>query len=343
MLQKIRDELDKGFFMPLPLIKNFMGTVGPLLYVMGKNPGAVMGNVPVWMHRLKQVKPPWAHLDDESAYDSRQLLTPEDYQDLPPVSHKKYLRPTRLCECDAPEIRAMAKKLGAGTKSDEEFIRSVFYFVKNEKKLVFKPMRGALGTFRSKGGVCLDQLSLMAALLRAGGISARYRLYALAPSEQMYDMMIRDDPLLRETLEMLGFLDSLHGEVEALLDGRWIALDATFSDDLEAGMGLPVTRFGEEPTWRVRVATGDIRFEGFPFLFKNALIPVALVLRNTIDVVNQKLDETRAHGWEILDHMGVEAYNQQKAEMKIDVPSLSEVQAFRKKKEQHVSVDADTA
>lgn len=343
MLQKIRDELDKGFFMPLPLIKNFMGTVGPLLYVMGRNPGAVVGNIPAWMHRLKQVKPPWAHLDDESAYDSRQLLAPEDYQDLPPVSDKKYLRPTRLCECHAPEIRAMAKKLGAGIKSDEDFIKSVFYFIKNEKKLVFKPMRGALGTFRTKGGVCLDQLSLMAALLRAGGISARYRLYALAPSEQMYDMMIRDDPLLRETLDMLGFLDSLHGEVEALLDGRWIALDATFSDDLEAGMGLPVTRFGEEPTWRVRVPTADIRFEGFPVLFKNALIPVALVLRNTIDVVNQTLDETRAKGWEILDRMGVEAYNQQKAKMKIEVPSLKEVRAFREKKHQEMPVDADAA
>ena len=36
--------------------------------------------------------------------------TKEDFENLPPVSNKKYLRPTRLCECDAPEIRAIAKK-----------------------------------------------------------------------------------------------------------------------------------------------------------------------------------------------------------------------------------------
>ena len=62
--------------------------------------------------------PPWTHIDDESAFDSRLLLSEDDYKDLMPVSDKKYIRPTRLCKCDAPEIRAMAKKLGAGKKTD---------------------------------------------------------------------------------------------------------------------------------------------------------------------------------------------------------------------------------
>jgi hypothetical protein len=160
----------------------------------------------------------------------------------------------------------------------------------------------------------------------------------------MYNVMIRDDPLLRETLEMLGFLDSLHGEVEALVNGQWVSLDATFSDCLEAGMGLPVTKYGEEPTWRVRVSSADIRFEGFPILFKNLLIPVAFLLRNTVDIVNQKLDETREKGWEILESIGIEAYNERMKNMNINVPSLSEVKAFRQEKEQELplTVDVDT-
>jgi len=342
MLEKIRNELDKGFFIPLPLFKNFLKATGPLLYVMGKNPQVILENIPVWVHRLKNMMSPWAHIDDESSFDSRQLLSEDDYKDLMPVSDKKYLRPTRLCKSDAPEIRAMAKKLGAGKKTDEDYVRSVFYFVKNEKKLVFKPMRGAIGTFRSKGGVCLDQLSLIAALLRAGGLSARYCLYALAPSEQLYNVMIRDNPLLRETLEMLGFLDSLHGEVECLINGRWLPLDATFSNELEAGMGLPITTYGEEPTWRERISTADIRFEGFPFLFKNFLIPVAFLLRKTLDGINAKLDETRENGWKILDQTGIEAYNKKIAERQIEVPSLSEVKHFREDKQEEFIAKVDT-
>ncbi len=330
--------MDKGLFIPLPMLKNFARSVGPLTYVMAKHPGSVMANVPMWMKRLRQSRPPWAHLEEESRYDSRQLLSPKDYEDMPPVYSKKYLRPTRLCESDAPEMRAMAVKLGAREKSDLAFTRAVYEFVKNEKKLVFKPMRGALGTFRSKGGVCLDQLSLMAALLRAGGVSARYRLYALSPTEQFYDTVIKDDPVLRETLDMLGFLDSLHGETEALVDGKWIPLDSTFSDELEAGMGLPITSFGEEPMWRDRVLTSDIRFEGFPLMFRHMLVPVLFALRNTVDMVNEKLDMLRVQGLEIIDRLGREQYNGQQSSH-IELPSLEEVEAFRNG--EPITVDAE--
>ncbi len=329
MLGRLKEEMDKGLFIPLPMLRNLLGAVGPLAFVLAKHPRATLANVPVWMKRLRRSQPPWAHLDDEDTYDARQLLSSEDYERMPSVRTEKYLRPTRLCESDAPEIRAMAGKLGAGEKSDLKYSRAVYEFVKNEKKLVFKPMRGALGTFCSKGGVCLDQLSLMTALLRAGGVSARYRLYALSPTEQFYDTVIKDDPLLRETLEMLGFLDSLHGETEALVDGKWIALDATFSDELEAGMGLPITSFGEEPMWRDRVLTTDIRFEGFPILFRHLLVPILFALRSTVDVVNTKLDMLRAQGMETIDRLGRDGYNEQQSGTQIELPSMEEAEAFR--------------
>ena len=320
---------DRGYFIPLPLLKNFIKTSFPLLYVIARNPRAIAKNARAWKKRLDCSRVPWAHLDDESMYDSTKILKKEDFEDLPPVSNEKYLRPTRMCESDAPEIRAFAKKLGAYEKDEYDYAKSIFYFVKNEKYLVFKPMVGALGVLKSKGGVCLDQMNLLIALARAGGIKARYRLYALAPTQQLFDLMIKDDPIIRETYELLGFLDSLHGCAELYIEKKWVQLDPTFSDALEAGMGLKISEFGEEPEWRIRIPERDIVFEGFPIMFKNFLIPLAFVLRDTVDKVNKKLDEVREEGRKIIQEIGKEEYNQKRKKVKIEIPSIEEVRAFR--------------
>jgi transglutaminase-like putative cysteine protease len=328
----LKERVDLGDIPPMPLMKNFLKTLGPLSYVVARNPKAVARNLNAWKKRLGLSKPPWAHIEDESKYDSTKMLSKEDFKDLPPVSNEKYLRPTRLCPCDSPEIRAMAKKLGAYEKEPIEYAKSIFYFVKNQKYLVFKPMVGAVGVLKSKGGVCLDQMSLLIALARAGGIKARYRLYAFVPTREMADVMLNEDPILRETYELLGFLDSLHGCAELYVDGEWIQLDPTFSDELEAGMGLPVAEFGEEPTWRVRLPERDIVFEGFPVFFKNLLTGMAFMLRNTVDNVNAKLDEVREKGRQILKEIGKEEYNRKKKkQFKIELPSLDEVKQFRQK------------
>ncbi|HEC75684.1 MAG TPA: transglutaminase family protein [Thermoplasmatales archaeon] len=327
----LREMADKGDIIPPALIKNFLKTLAPLSYVIARNPKAIIKNMDAWKKRLKISRAPWAHIDDESEYDSVKLFNLEENGDLPVVSDEKYLRPTRMCECDSVEIRAMAKKLGAYEKEPIEYVKSIFYFVKNQKYLVFKPMVGALGVLKSKGGVCLDQMNLLIALARAGGIKARYRLYALSPSQEMYDVMVKDDPILRETYEILGFLDSLHGCAEIYVDGEWLQLDPTLSDELEAGMGLPIAEFGEEPAWRVRVPERDIVFEGFPVLFQNMLILTALILRNTVDMVNKKLDDLRVKGRRILEEVGKEEYNKTKKQFKIDMPSLEEIKKFREK------------
>ncbi|MCD6448272.1 MAG: transglutaminase family protein [Thermoplasmata archaeon] len=326
----LQEKIDKGDIPPMPLIKNFFKTLGPLSYAVARNPKVMFNNLKAWKKRIAVSKPPWAHLEDESMYDSTKMLREEDFRDLPPVSDEKYLRPTRLCDCHAKEIRAMAKKLGAYEKEPLEYAKSIFYFVKNQKFLVFKPMGGAIGVLKSKGGVCLDQMSLLIALARAGGIKARYRLYAFEPADEMADVMLRNDPVLYETYQMLGFLDSLHGCAELYIDGEWIQLDPTFSDVLEAGMGLPIAEFGEEPAWRVRIPERDIIFEGFPATFKEILSALAFALRHTVDAVNAKLDEVRNKGEQILREMGKEEYNRRKKKQKkVELPSIEEVRAFR--------------
>ncbi len=327
----VPERTGNGNFIPWPLMRNFLTQLGPLTLIISKHPGFISENMPAYKARLHKHRKPWAHIKDESEFDSRKQLTKKDYEDLPPVSNKTYLRPTRFCECDKPEIRAIAKKLGAGKIKDEQFANAAYNWVMCEKKLIFKPLHGALGAFRSKGGACLDQLSLLCAIARAGGIPSRYRLYGLAPEQQLYDTWLEPNPILRETYDTLGFLESLHGEAELYVNGKWIEADPTFSPELNAGMGFPVTFLGEEPGWRVRVlGKGDIRFESFPAGFRHFMIPVLFVLQKTIDNINETMDEFRKKGKEILDEIGIEEYNRRKKKsFKPKIPSVSEVQKFR--------------
>ncbi len=329
----VREKMDLGDIPPPTIVRNLLKTVAPLSYAIARNPRSMVKNVGAWKRRLRAGMAPWKHLEDESEYSSTRMLEIEDFDSLPDVSREKYLRPTRLCQCDNKNIRALARKFGAGEISNEEYLRRIYYFVKNQKYLIFKPMGGATGTLKSKGGVCLDQMSLFIALARAAGIKARYRLYAFTPVDELVDVMLKDDPVLMETYQMLGFLDSLHGCAEFYIGGRWIQLDPTFSDYLEAGMGLPISNFNEPPSWGVRVPDRDIIMEGLPRGLNASLVSLALLLRNTVDEVNKKLDEIREKGKEILEEIGVEEYNRRlkRKGAAIKLPDVDEVRKFREK------------
>ena len=330
---RISEAIDKGFFVPWPMLRNFFTTIGPLSYIVLKHPEVIKGNFSHYYIRLKKSRVPWAHIANESKFDSTKTLSKEDYEDLPPIRNEKYLRPTRLCECDAPEIRAIAKKIGAGELSDIEFAHAAYKWVMEEKEFVAKPMIGALQVFKTRGGVCLDQLSLLAAISRAGGIPARYRLYGLSFTQPLYDILVEPNPILKETFEMLGVLDALHGEAELYVDGKWIAGDPTFSPALAAGLDMPITYLGEEPGWRVRAdGSGDIRFEGFPAAFRHLVIPTLMIILKTVDEANKTLDEIRIKGNEILEDTSIEEYNKKKKKtFKPKIPTMDEVKEFRKK------------
>lgn len=335
MFKKISEEIDKGLFIPLPLLKNFSKIVGPLIFIILNHPEYLIMNIPSYKTRLKRHRLPWVHINNEKKYDSTKFLK-NNYHNLSllgDIENKKYIRPTRFCESDSLEIRAIASELRAENKSDEKFVQAAYNWVKNNKYLIFKPIGGALQTFKTKGGVCLDQLSLLAAIVRAGGIPARYRLYGLAPTQELYDTMVAPDTLLRETYKALGFLDAMHGEAEMKVNGKWIHGDPTFSDELSAGLGITISELGEEPGWRVRVSNSiDIRFEGFPILFRHFMFPLFLILRHTVDSVNDSLDQIREKGKTILENISIEEYKKKtrKKLIKPVLPTIEEVERFRK-------------
>ena len=335
MFSNFREEMDKGLFIPWPLLKNFLKTVGPLSYILANHPRSLIDNLPAYKKRLEAHRLPWEHIDHEGHYNStnqiQHYLEHLEPQNTPP---ERYLRPTRFCESDAPEIRALAQHLRDQYPSDEDFAHAAFHWVKNNKYLVFKPIRGALSVFRSKGGVCLDQLSLLAAIARAGGIPARYRLYGLSPTQELYDVLVAPDPILRETFQSLGFLDALHGEAELFINGKWVNGDPTFSDNLSVGLGVALSELGKEPGWRVRVEKSlDIRFEGFPLMFRQFMMPLFIVLRQLVDEVNDSLDDLRRKGEKRLSEITIDEYKETMKRKRIRpvLPTVEEARAFRQR------------
>jgi hypothetical protein len=333
MLDHFREEMDKGLIIPWPLLKNFLKTVGPLSYILANHPRSLIDNIPSYKKRLQVHRLPWVHIDHEGSYNATSQVEHyfEQLEPLKPAS-EKYLRPTRFCESDSPVIRALVKHLRDQYPSDEDFALAAFEWVKNNKYLVFKPMGGALSVFRSKGGVCLDQLSLLAAIARAGGIPARYRLYGLSPTQELYDVLVAPDPILRETFQSLGFLDALHGEAELLIKGRWVNADPTFSDKLSVGLGVSLSELGKEPGWRVRVEKSmDIRFEGFPLFFRQFMTPLFVALRHLVDDVNASLDDLRVKGEKILGEITLDEYREKMRRKLIRpvLPTVEEARAFR--------------
>ena len=92
-------------------------------------------------------------------------------------SSERYLRPTRYCNCRAPEVIALAHELGAYQKSDREFAEAAFQFAKEKTTLEIRPLLPVEETLRLGSGTCFELISVFIALCRAAGIRARYKIF----------------------------------------------------------------------------------------------------------------------------------------------------------------------
>lgn len=318
--------------MPKVMIGNMLKSLGPMIVVMLKHPITLTKrNAPAYKKRLKGVKVSRLNLSKEG----KPFGTDQDQNDcngyIP--SNERYLRPTRYCEMDSPELMALAKKLGAFKKSDREYAETIFNFVKNNIRLKFIPINGGVETLKCGGGVCLSQMSLLIALARIGGIPARYKLYGLAMVQPFYSAILEAEPLASEWYEAIGFLAALHGAAELKIDEKWISLDPTFSEELDVGLGLPIQRFGDAATGWVAVPGDEIILEGLPWGLKSLFTPLLLILLGPMDAVNANLEKIRKKGAKMLEEMGEkgkEEYIKKKKEgYTPDLPTFSEIKAFR--------------
>ena len=296
---KLKEIREKGYIIPWKMLRNVVRTLPALGIAMLKHPRIV-----IQQHTQPRVK--W--MKDELPYE-----IPEYKEGMKFCkSNERYLRPTHFCESNAPEIIALANKLGAFEKEAWEYAESVFNFVKRNIRLAFIPMTGAVETLKKGYGTCVHQLSLFAALCRAGGLPARYHLYTLALIQPMYESMVEVSPIVKGWYDAFGTF-MLHGTAQVKINGKWIVADPTFTPAYEAAMGIPLAKLGDEPTgiWNYPVKGTEMFLEGLPYgvgigwdLFVKLLGP------KEAEKVNISVEKARERGRKILQEMGEEAYDE---------------------------------
>jgi hypothetical protein len=183
--------------------------------------------------------------------DAIEAMPPRKY-DLPGFgpgmrnlsADRKYLRPTLYCNCRAPEVTAMAHRLGLGEKPDREFAAAAFEFTKRNITVQMVALDDVDRTLERGTGSCLQKIAVFVALCRAAGIPARFKFCALTRLDDIFAASLQNAPLVKKWFDAMGnFL--LHGEGEALIDGRWVIADVSSGPQWQAAAGLPITRFGE--------------------------------------------------------------------------------------------------
>lgn len=159
-------------------------------------------------------------------------------------ANKKYVRPTLFCNCRAPEVTAMAQRLGAGRLADREFAAAAFDFTKRNITVQMVALDDVDRTLVRGTGSCLQKIAVFVALCRAAGIPARFKFCALTRLDDIFAASLQKAPLVKKWFDAMGnFL--LHGEGQAFIDGQWVTADISSGPQWQAAAGLPITRFGE--------------------------------------------------------------------------------------------------
>jgi hypothetical protein len=256
------------------------------------------------------------------------------------LSQEPYLRPTLYCNCHEPEIIAIADEFRQKTNNDWDYALKIYDFVRNEIAYAIEPFprRGAVGTIEMGCGFCLDKTNALIALLRAGGIPARYcqigNVSALGGEgvpfiseyanqfqkwEESTDWRVQRigrgmSRRLRQQEES-GFEDAIwvgeHLMAELKIHNSWILADPTWSDEEAVSNGMPLPRLGYDPIALFGFKGNIIdRSETFPvgkgFWIMRWLL--CLLGRGVLDMINQAFEEKKEQGRRLLEEIGEKEY-----------------------------------
>ena len=228
-------------------------------------------------------------------------------------SEEKYLRPTLFCNHKAPEVVALANQLGAFKKSDYEFAKSAFHFVKEKMPLEILPFNPVEETFTRGTGTCFHLITCFIALCRAAGIKARYKVFAMNMIQAWYDGMAAADPLVKKWYDSMGYF-MLEGEGEAYIDGKWVVAHVGPKAERQAAAGIPITTFGEDSlgNWFTMVPGTLMRMESISYGLGGATKILERIAPGSMERVNSGIQKQIAMGAKIIkDAGGLEAYDRQ--------------------------------
>lgn len=224
---------------------------------------------------------------------------------------QKYLRPTVCCNSHAPEIIALAHQLGAYRNSDWDFAESAFNFVKRNITIEMIPLDGVEDTLRRGTGSCLHRVSLLVALCRAAGLKTRYKIYSLTYMDTLSET-VDGDHMGRQWMDELGSL-LLHGEAEIYIGGKWVTGNVGLTDERQASLNLPITKFGEISLGVLYDAYPEsiVQLESIPYMIRTMSKIAYRLAARAVNTANANLLEQSKRGRAILDEKGEAAYDYQ--------------------------------
>ena len=220
-------------------------------------------------------------------------------------SNERYLRPTLWCNCQSPQIIALANHLGAFKKSDYEFANDAFEWCKRNLTLEILEMNDLDETLKRGTGSCIHINNVFTALCRCAGIKARYKMFAAIESQSMYEEIY--DPMMQRWYDALGYL-SLEADIEVYLDGEWVVAHAGPTPERQAGMGVPITKLGEESigTWFDALPGTMFWTESIPYGIGLTMKVLTKIAPGTVNTINYNVLKQIEKGKKVLKDKGSE-------------------------------------
>jgi hypothetical protein len=248
-------------------------------------------------------------------------IRPKRSYELPPykegmrcgATNEKYLRQTLYCNPCAPEVVAFAHHLGAFQKTDYEFVKAAFGFIKEKLDLEICQMDSVEETIRRGTGTCFHLISVFIALCRCAGIKARYKTFAMNMIQTWYDATVGSDPLVKKWYDQMGFF-MMEGEGEAFIDGKWVSAHVGPTAERQAAAGIPITHFGEGSLgiWFFALPGTTQAMESIPYGLGAGTKILKKLAPGSMERVNISIQRQNSAGRKIIkDAGGKKAYDAQ--------------------------------
>lgn len=239
------------------------------------------------------------------------------------TSNQKYLRPVRLCNTNAPEIIAMANKLGAYQVNKRSYAENVFHFVKNNIKSTNRQIFGSVKTLKEGYGSCFDAVNLFITLCRCGGVRARYKIYLHNEPPEGFNSL--SESMGTDVTSGMAILTSFYTVAEVNLDGKWIECEVSSNPELDAYWNVPIARFGENCGKVGGWFPDDVlHLEKLPY---RIIIPTNFLMKLTSDMlheINSRVEKEREEGRRKLEKIGRENYDKKARRRYGYFPSLED-------------------
>jgi hypothetical protein len=209
-------------------------------------------------------------------------------------------------------VIALANALGANEKTPHDFAEAAFVFTKEQLTLEIGPIDSVEATLERGTGTCFDLISVFIALCRAGGIPARYKIFATEMIQAWREAVIDVDPLVQKWYDSLGYF-LLEGEGEGYIDGQWVVAHVGPTAERQAAAGIPITRLGEDAldNWFAARPGTIMRLEALPVGLSAGSRVLHTISPGSMERINVSVQRQIAHGSQIIqDAGGVRAYDE---------------------------------